>query len=99
MFRAFSTRIQTGFAVVGLMVGFVTAVGAEGPSWPQFHGAKRDNISTETGLLKRWPEGGPKLLWTAQGIGHGYSSVAIADGRIYTAGNIDGKTVITALDM
>jgi len=53
----------------------------------------------ETGLLARWPEDSPPLVWTARGIGHGFSSVAIADGMIYTAGNIDDKTVISALDM
>lgn len=67
--------------------------------WPQFHGPNRNNISTETGLLKEWPADGPKLLWTANGLGYGYSSVSMADGRMYTAGNIDGATVITALDM
>lgn len=71
---------------------------AEAPYWPQFHGPKRDNISTETGLLKKWPRGGPKLLWTAPGIGHGFAGVTIANGLIYTCGNIDEKTVITAVD-
>jgi len=28
--------------------------------WPQFHGPRRDNISTETNLLKRWPAGSRK---------------------------------------
>jgi outer membrane protein assembly factor BamB len=67
--------------------------------WPQFHGPRRDNISTETGLLKQWPEGGPKLLWQADGLGEGWSSVAIKDGRLYTAGEIGSNTVITALDL
>jgi len=70
----------------------------KGAAWPQFHGPKRDNLSTETGLLPKWPEGGPKRLWTAKGLGHGYSSVSIADGRIYTSGNIAGQTLVTALD-
>ncbi len=30
-----------------------------GASWPRFHGANGDNISTETGLLSKWPRGGP----------------------------------------
>jgi len=67
--------------------------------WPQFHGPRRDNLSEDTGLMKRWPDGGPKLIWKAEGIGHGFSSVAITDGRIYTAGNIGDDTIITALDM
>ena len=68
-------------------------------SWPQFHGPKRDNISLETGLLKSWPEAGPTLLWTAKGLGHGFSSAAIANGIICTAGNIEKNTVVTALNL
>jgi outer membrane protein assembly factor BamB len=67
--------------------------------WPQFHGPNRDNISTEKGLLKKWPEAGPALLWTAKGLGHGYSTVSIASGIIYTAGSIEKETIITALNM
>ncbi len=71
---------------------------AEEPSWPQFHGPNRDNLSTETGLLDEWPEGGPPLAWTVSGIGQGYSTVSISSGRIYTAGNIDQKSVVTAME-
>lgn len=67
--------------------------------WPQFHGPRRDNLSDDTGLIKRWPDGGPKLIWKSEEIGDGFSSVAIAGGIIYTAGNIGKDTVITALDM
>jgi outer membrane protein assembly factor BamB len=49
--------------------------------------------------MKHWPEVGPGLIWKAEGIGHGFSSIAIADGLIYTAGNMEGNTIITALDM
>jgi outer membrane protein assembly factor BamB len=38
--------------------------------------------------LKQWPEGGPKLLWEIIGLGKGYSSVAIVEGRLYTMGDI-----------
>jgi outer membrane protein assembly factor BamB len=55
--------------------------------WPQWRGAKRDGISTDTGLLKTWPEGGPRKLFTAAGMGTGFSSVAVTGGRIYTMGD------------
>lgn len=38
-------------------------------------------------------------MWETAGIGEGYSTVAIVDKKIYTAGAIDGDCVITALDM
>ena len=69
------------------------------PSWPALHGADRLNMSAETGLLKRWPEGGPKLLWTYENCGDGYSGVSIADGRIFTAGDFSRTEKIIALDM
>ena len=67
--------------------------------WPQWQGPKRDNISTETGLLKQWPADGPKMLWSAKGIGHGFSSVAIADGKIYITGMLEENGLLTCFDM
>lgn len=55
--------------------------------WGQFHGPRRDQFCRETGLLKEWPAGGPKLLWTLKGLGRGFSSVAIAEGRLLTMGD------------
>jgi len=86
-------------AIVAWAAGLLGTASAAAWEWPQFHGPRRDNKSEETGLLEQWPEGGPKLLWTAKGIGHGFSTVAIADGRVYTTGNIAKQTVITALGL
>ena len=97
----------TGWRVVAIVVfaslGLVEARSADTPppdaDWPQFHGPRRDNLSRETGLLRHWPEGGPRLLWKALGIGHGFATVAIASGRLYTAGDKGKDTLVTALDM
>ena len=63
--------------------------------WPQYGGPNRDNISPDTGLMPTWPEGGPRLLWTAPNLGEGYSSVSLADGKILTMGGIgDGEFII-----
>ena len=67
--------------------------------WPEFHGPRRDNLSRETGLLKKWPDGGPRLLWQSAVCGTGYSGVAIAEGRIYTAGDFQDKELVLALDL
>jgi len=63
--------------------------------WPQFRGPNRDGICKETGLLKEWPKDGPKLLWEISGLGAGYSSVSIANGKLFTMGDgeLDGKKV------
>jgi outer membrane protein assembly factor BamB len=70
-----------------------------GPSWPEFHGPGRTNISPEKGLLKKWPDGGPPLVWKYSQCGNGYSGVSIARGMIFTAGDFGDVEMLLALDM
>jgi outer membrane protein assembly factor BamB len=55
--------------------------------WPTFRGPGRTAVAPDTGLLTRWPAEGPELVWQTTGAGRGYSSLAIAGGRIYTLGD------------
>ena len=71
-------------------------VAATTADWPSWRGANRDGISRETGLLDSWPAEGPPELWRTRGLGGGYSSLAIANEKIYTMGNLDGGTKIVA---
>ena len=99
-------RVQAGeappavaAAAAGPVVAATAAAADNGPYWPEFHGPRRDNISPETGLLKRWPEGGPKLIWEYADCGIGYSGISIADGRIYCAGDFGREAYVFALDL
>jgi len=47
---------------VPFLVACLISLPLLGGDWPQFRGPSRDNISTETGLLRSWPAGGPKVL-------------------------------------
>jgi outer membrane protein assembly factor BamB len=67
--------------------------------WPQWRGNNRNGISKETGLLKSWPEGGPKLLWSNEDIGEGFSSMSIADGSLYITGLVDKQETLFAFDL
>ncbi|MBN2271602.1 MAG: PQQ-binding-like beta-propeller repeat protein, partial [Sedimentisphaerales bacterium] len=67
--------------------------------WPQFRGLRRDGKSDETGLLKKWPEAGPKQLWSVAGLGAGFSSAAIADGLVYITGKIGPTGYIFCFDL
>lgn len=66
--------------------------------WPTFRGAARDDVSKEPGLLKQWPAGGPKKLWSYTNAGHGYSGFAVAGGRLFTQGVRDGQETLICLD-
>ncbi len=82
-------------AVIGLLC--VPAV-APAADWATWLGPNRDGKSMETGLLTSWPAGGPKLAWTARGLGEGYSSMAVVGDRIYTLGQQGGQQLVLALD-
>ena len=73
------------------------AAGSAGGHWPQFHGPRRNNMSTETGLLKQWPDGGPTLLWRFAHCGRGYAGVSVADGRLFTSGDFADAEFVIAL--
>ena len=67
--------------------------------WPQWRGPNRDGRSVEKGLLKDWPAAGPPLAWRASGAGEGYSSFAVAGGRLYTLGARAGTEYTFAFDV
>jgi outer membrane protein assembly factor BamB len=77
---------------------FATASIASAANWPSWRGPARDGKSTETGLLKKWPAGGPPKVWQVNGLGEGFASYSIAGGKLFTQGQRDGKQHLIALD-
>lgn len=69
------------------------------PGWTQWRGKNRNGKSLEKGLVKRWSDGGPKLLWTAKGCGIGYASLSFGGGLIYTAGNFGSTVCVVAFSI
>ena len=98
---AAAAAARAGAGDAGAGGGSAAAPPAEdkGGFWPQFHGPGRDNMSTETGLLAQWPEGGPPLAWTFADAGRGYAGVSVAGGRIYTSGDFGADEYVIALDL
>jgi outer membrane protein assembly factor BamB len=76
-----------------------TLIAAADPGWPQFRGPRRDGVSDEKGLLQEWKHEGPRLIWSAAGVGRGFSSAIVADGRVYTTGDFGEELRIVAHDL
>jgi len=91
-------KLITAAALVGA-VAALRAGPCEGADWPGWRGADRDGRSPDTGLLKSWPDGGPRLLWKATDIGKGFSSVAIAGGVVYISGDVGNEQSLHAYDL
>ncbi|HTK77495.1 MAG TPA: PQQ-binding-like beta-propeller repeat protein [Gemmataceae bacterium] len=62
---------------------FVATAGAvRADDWPQWLGPKRDSVWRETGLIEKFPPGGPPVVWRKP-IAHGFAGPAVADGRVF----------------
>jgi outer membrane protein assembly factor BamB len=81
----------------GAVATVLLSFSASADDWPQWRGPKRDGISTEKGWKATWPATGPKKLWSKP-VGIGYSSMAVADGRIYTMGNVENQDVVSCFN-
>src|SRR5436190_7191294 len=68
-------------SMIGLVV-LTVALPAFADDWPQWLGPQRDGVWRETGMVDKFPPGGPKVLWRTP-IGPGYTGPAVADGRVY----------------
>ncbi len=70
---------------------------ALGEDWPCWRGPRHDGISRETGLLTQWPKDGPRQLWKVE-LSGGFSSVVVADGRLFTQTKEKNQEVVVCLD-
>lgn len=66
--------------------------------WPQFRGPSRDGVSKANGLSRSWPQSGPSVLWKAENLGEGFSSVSLAGNLICTMGDIDKRCHVIGIE-
>ena len=79
------------------LVGFAANFSLLASDWPNFRGPGHDGISTEKNWSAQWPAEGPKQLWKAN-VGIGFSSMSVADGRVFTMGNAEDKDSVFCFD-
>ncbi len=60
----------------------------------EWRGTDRAGIYNETGLMKTWPESGPKELWSIDNIGNGYVSPVFTDKEFYITGETDTISIL-----
>ena len=71
-----------------------SALASSSLEWPQWRGPDRTGVSSETGLAKSWPSGGPPKVWSISNLGEGYGSLAVRGDRIYVQG-VQGRDCFT----
>ncbi len=88
------TKNQIIIAVISLFS--ISGISQELVQW---RGTDRNGIYNEKGLLKEWPAEGPKLNWSIDGLGQGFTSVTVLKDKLYTTGIVDGKGLVFCIGM
>ena len=65
--------------------------------WPSWRGPEGNGISKETTWSSDWGSNGPAKVWTTN-VGVGFSTVAVAADRVFTAGWADGQDTVRCLE-
>ncbi|MCI0538360.1 MAG: PQQ-like beta-propeller repeat protein [Verrucomicrobiales bacterium] len=91
------TSLSARTVFFALLCAFALSSPALAHDWPQWRGPNRDGISTEHGLSTDWPKEGPKQLWKAE-VGAGFSSISVANGRLFTLSNRNETDTVYCLD-
>lgn len=90
-------KLWLSVGVFCLTLGFSTNLFGE--DCPQWRGVNRDGVYRETGLLKSWPKEGPKMVWSQDSVGNGYSSPVVVKGKVYITGEKSRREYLSAFDL
>ena len=84
-------------AILCVLIFFMSSNMAQ--SGDQWRGENRDGHYTGVELLKKWPDDGPKLLWSNETLESGYGSPSCSADAVYITGTKTQVEYLFALDM
>ncbi len=87
-----SRRPLTKPLLFALGLAFLAPAAVRADDWPQWLGPRRDGVWRETGILAKFPQGGPKIRWRAD-VGMGYSGPAVAGTKVFVTDRVLGANV------
>ncbi|MBX3732926.1 MAG: PQQ-like beta-propeller repeat protein [Verrucomicrobiae bacterium] len=93
-----SRRILAGLLLAPALLDPTLIFDVRAADWLQWRGPGREDHSPDTGLLKRWPEGGPRQLWLFENAGLGYGGYSVAGDRLFTVGLRGDEEYLIAVD-
>ena len=80
-----------------LLLALATTTFSVAADWPRFLGPSGNNISSETGLVQRFPTNGLPVIWE-RAIGTGYSAPSVRDGRLVLFHRVGGEEIVESAD-
>ena len=86
-------RLSNTVVISLVTLASFSATAARADDWPQWLGPRRDGVWRESGIVERFPQGGPTVRWRVPVAG-GYAGPAVAGGRVFVTDWVpvgDGK--------
>jgi len=93
MKRTTLNSLKRVFIILVVLVPFIVTA-----QIAQWRGPDRNGIYPEKGLADVWPQNGPSLILTVNGIGTGWSSAVTNGKAIYVTGKKDTLEYLTSID-
>jgi outer membrane protein assembly factor BamB len=84
-----SFTMKSLLSVFFLFVAFLPSATAD--DWPQWFGPQGDGVWRETGIIDKFPSGGPEVLWRTP-VNRGYAGPAVSGDRVFV---MDRKVIDT----
>lgn len=84
------------FDVVAVLLSVIVTPSAKA-QWPQWGGPNRNFTVEATGLADKWPDGGPKKVWSRT-LGPGFSSIIADGGRLYSMYRSGSDEIVVAVN-
>jgi outer membrane protein assembly factor BamB len=83
--RSILAHLSLSLFIPAVLLSLATTTRAD--DWPQWLGPQRDGVWRETGILDKFPAGGPKARWRTS-LGGGYAGPAVVKDRVYVTDRI-----------
>jgi outer membrane protein assembly factor BamB len=80
----------TAGSLLALTALFNVAGQARADDWPQWLGPQRDGVWRETGIVDKFPEGGPPVRWRSP-VASGYAGPAVGEGKVVVTDRVLAK--------
>ncbi len=65
----------------------------------QFRSPNRDGVFHETNLLKEWPQDGPEMIWSFEGLGSGHGNIVFSKDKMFVCGMPDTLGFLFAFNL
>ena len=97
MHTRFLMRTSFLFPLIAFLANAAATENAVVADWPRLLGPAHNGTTPETGLLRKLPAGGPRIVWETP-IGSGFGGPAIVGKRLVLFHRVEEREIVECRD-